>query len=140
MSQNYKNISDLPLGNAQPGSYVPAETAAKQPMRIDIGVPGGLATFDDVAMMDPSGQGLRLARATLAIPAGAASLEVAFANPELFPEGAVPHVTCTLRIPADGDNLWAWIAAGSVTALGFTARWQAPTPAAGYQLTYIALL
>lgn len=71
------------------------------------------------------------------ITAAAESVAIVFVTPF----AAKPRtVQVTIRIPGGGDNIFAVVDDALTTAAGFTARFTAPIPGAGYHLDWVALL
>ncbi|EIQ01633.1 hypothetical protein OpiT1DRAFT_00205 [Opitutaceae bacterium TAV1] len=130
----YKHIKDLPPAIAAPGNiFIPGETPDGQPARLGVGVPGGLATYNDPN--DPAN--IALAAGSIDIPPGVDELVVAFAAP--FAEGVIPKVVITLGIPdGDAELIAVVIRHSQTTHEHFTARFGVPFSIAGHRLYYHA--
>lgn len=73
-----------------------------------------------------------ITRGTIALTAATETQEVVFADPFAAP----PIVTASVLKPAAGDNIWPTLR--GVTTNGFHVDFQAPIPASGYVLHWLA--
>ncbi|MBI5770838.1 MAG: hypothetical protein HZA93_23880 [Verrucomicrobia bacterium] len=72
-------------------------------------------------------------------PLAAADESKAIAFASVF--AAKPRqVVATVRSPSGGDNIFAVVDDALTTSAGFTARFTAPIPGAGYHLDWLAIL
>jgi len=75
-------------------------------------------------------------RGLAAITSGAETIAVVFSTPF----SGTPIVTATVQIPDSGDYMTCQILDSTVSAAGFTARLNGPTPGVGYKLSWMAIL